>query len=74
MREHKVFAFSATSSPSYERLVNTCISRPTVLKFKSEYEQVNGVSPIVDPTVVCSETIELLYERVENDIVATYEK
>ena len=31
-----VYAFSATSSPSYERLLNNCIGAPRILKFKSE--------------------------------------
>ena len=42
----KVYAFSATSSPPYERLVNNCICTPKVLKFKSEYELVHGMSPV----------------------------
>jgi hypothetical protein len=47
-----VFAFTATSSVPYERLVNNCIARPTVLKFKSEYEMVKGVSPVTDAAIV----------------------
>ena len=52
-----MIAFSATSSMSYERLINNCICNPTVLKFKSEYEMVHGTSPITDPSVViCADT------------------
>jgi hypothetical protein len=47
----RVFAFSATSSKSHERLLNDCISEPKIMKFKSEYEMVRGASPIVDPTI-----------------------
>ena len=47
-----MFAFTATSSVPYERLVNNCIARPTVLKFKSEYEMVKGVSPVTDAAIV----------------------
>ena len=38
LKGKKVFAFSATSSVSHERLVNNCVARPKILKFKSEYE------------------------------------
>lgn len=51
LRGKRVFAFSATSSSSHERLLNSCISEPIVIKFKSEYEMVRGASPIVDPSV-----------------------
>lgn len=52
LREKKVIAFSATTSPSYERFVHNCIASPKVLKFKSEYEMVHGSSPIVDPVII----------------------
>ena len=52
-----MIAFSATSSVSYERLINNCICTPTILKFKSEYEMVHGTSPVTDPSVViCADT------------------
>ena len=47
-----MFEFTATSSVPYERLVNNCIAKPTVLKFKSEYEMVKGVSPVTDATII----------------------
>ena len=49
LKNRRVFAFSATSSPSHERLLNACICEPLVLTFKSEYEMVRGTSPNVDP-------------------------
>ena len=52
LKGRKVIAFSATSSVPYERFVNNCIDKPTVLKFKSEYELIHGVSPVADPTVI----------------------
>jgi hypothetical protein len=56
LRDRKVFAFSATSSIPYERLVNNCITSATSLKFKSEYELVHGTSPVTDPTIIpCSD-------------------
>ena len=51
LRNKIVFAFSATSSPAHERLLNTCIGEPLVLHFKSEYEMVRGASPVVDPAI-----------------------
>jgi hypothetical protein len=69
-----VYAFSATSSASYERFINNCISRPTLLKFKSEYEQVHGTSPIVDAKVVTAADEDQLLSLVEEDIVKTFEK
>lgn len=46
LKGRKVFAFSATSSAMLERFVNNCIGTPAVMKFASEYEVKNGVSPI----------------------------
>ena len=47
LKNRKVIAlFSATSNNPVERFVNNCISQPTVLKFKSEYEVMNGMTPI----------------------------
>lgn len=51
LRGKTVFAFSATSSPAHEKFLNSCINRPTILRFKSEYEMVKGSSPIADPTL-----------------------
>lgn len=33
-------------------MINNCIVRPAVFKFKSEYELVQGSSPISDETIV----------------------
>ena len=52
LKGKRVFAFSATSSISHERLINNCIVRPKVLKFKSEYELIHGTNPITDATVI----------------------
>ena len=41
LRGKKMFEFSATSSPSNDRLVNNYIAKPKVLKFKSEFEIAN---------------------------------
>ena len=54
LKEKKVIAFSATTSSIYERLIHNCIGRPTVLKFKSEFELVNGTSPIQEPQLLNS--------------------
>ncbi len=51
LRGKRVFAFSATSSPSHEILLNACIREPKVLAFKSEYEMVHGASPVIDPSM-----------------------
>ena len=45
LKDKHVIAFTATSSLAYERLVNNCISKPLTLKFKSEFELINGVTP-----------------------------
>ena len=73
-RGRKVKAFSATSSVPYERLVNYCICQPTVLKFKSEYELVNGTSPVADPAIVLSSDADSLYGALVIDIDKHYEK
>jgi hypothetical protein len=73
-REVKVFAFSATSSASYERFIGNCIVKPKVLTFKSEYEQVHGKSPIVEPKLVTAADEKQLISLIEEDIVKIYEK
>jgi hypothetical protein len=45
-RDSKVFAFSATSSDAIAKLIKKCIAPPINLRFMSEYELLNGVSPI----------------------------
>jgi polyphosphate kinase len=64
-REVKVFAFSATSSASYERFIGNCIGNPKVLAFKSEYEQVHDKSPIVDAKVVTAADEKQLLSLLE---------
>lgn len=69
-----MFAFTATSSVPYERLVNNCITKPTVLKFKSEFEMVKGVSPVTDALIVqVPDTIGML-TTLEIDISRCYDK
>jgi len=46
LKDKKVIAFSASSSIIYEKFINNCINKPKVLKFKSQYELVHGISPI----------------------------
>lgn len=69
----KVFAFSATTSNSYERLVHNSIERPTTLKFKSEYELVNGVNPVADPAVIQCEDNAKLLRQVSFDLAKLYD-
>jgi Type III restriction enzyme, res subunit len=72
-KNRRVFAFSATSSPPYERLVNNCIGMPTVLKFKSEYELVHGTSPIQEALIRQVSSKHSLISMVEEDINKTYD-
>ena len=74
LRGKIVFAFSATSSSSHERLLNSCINEPHVLRFKSEYEMVKGASPVVDPTIQqCSDSKSLM-QAFEQTISKLYEQ
>lgn len=73
LRGKKVFAFSATSSMSHERMVNNVVTTPKILKFRSEYELVHGVSPISDPQVVTFESSEKLRDSLFADIEKFYE-
>lgn len=49
LKQKRVIAFTATTSAIYERLVNNCIGRPKIIKFKSEFEIRMGVSPVQEP-------------------------
>ena len=73
LRGKKVFAFSATSSPSHERLVNNCIVKPKVLKFKSEFELANGSNPITEAAAVQCETKDALLSQLKLDIEKHYD-
>jgi hypothetical protein len=68
-----VIAFSATSSPAYERLVHNCIAPPLPLRFKSEYELLNGTSPVQQPNIVICKDEDELYATLEADIEARYD-
>lgn len=68
LRGKRVFAFSATSSASYERFVSNVIMQPKVLKFKSEYEYVHGTSPVVDPAVVATTDKNSLFQAITADL------
>jgi hypothetical protein len=57
----------------YERLVNNCVAKPTVLKFKSEYELIHGVSPVADPTILACTDQQMLMTSLEADINKHYE-
>ena len=70
----KVYAFSATSSPSYERLLNNCIGAPRVLKFKSEYEMVHGTSPVQEAIIRPCPDHQSLLETVVEDIAKAYDQ
>ena len=72
-RGHKVIAFTATSSVSYERLVHHCICPPTVLKFKSEFELVHGTAPVADPTIVSCVSNDSLFASLVTDIDKHFE-
>ena len=70
LRGKRVFAFSATSSISHERLLGSLLEPPTTVKLKSEYEMVHGVSPVGDASViVCSDQV-----RLEQQLQADLEK
>ena len=73
LRDKIVFAFSATTSTSYERLLSTCINNPVVLRFQSEYEMVKGTSPVVDPTVQACDNSEDLMRAFEHHLAQHYE-
>ena len=73
LKGKKVFAFSATSSVSHERLVANFIDHPKALKFKSEYEMVRGSSPNVDPGIHSCEDEQALLMAMESELVVGFE-
>ena len=73
LKGRKVFAFSATSSMAHERLLSNCVEQPQVVSFMSEYEQVKGASPIVDPVIRQCGTYDGLRQAVAEDLTKLYE-
>ena len=69
-----MIAFTATSSTSYERFVNNCITKPTILKFKSEYEMVNGASPVSDATIIACHDSQTMMAAFDNDLGKHYDQ
>ena len=54
-------------------MINNCIVRPTVLKFKSEYELVHGSSPISDATIVPVTDSIAIIKVLEVDLCKFYD-
>lgn len=46
LKGRRVIAFSATTSVAIERFISNCIMKPLIIKFLSEYELLNGISPV----------------------------
>lgn len=74
LKDRRVIAFTATSNTSYERFVNNCITKPTILKFKSEYEMVNGASPISDATIIACHDSQTMMAAFDNDLAKHYDQ
>ena len=70
----KVYAFSATSSPAFERLLNNCIGAPRILRFKSEYEMVHGTSPVQEAIIRPCPDHHSVLEIVGEDIAKSYDQ
>ena len=68
-----MFAFSATSSISYEKLILKCIVKPLALEFKSEYELIYEVSAISIPTIQNCSTPDQLLLTLYKGILKFYE-
>jgi hypothetical protein len=69
----KVIAFSATSTASIERVIANNISKPTVIKFLSEYEMVNGTSPIQDAIIETVSTKEEVIKKAMNIVKTNFD-
>lgn len=72
-RGRKVVAFSATSSAAFERLIANTIGAPKVLRFKSEYELVKGVSAIQEAVIKHCRDDRALLDAVTADIELAYD-
>ena len=69
-----MYAFTATSSPAYERLLNNCIGTPKVMRFKSEYEMVHGTSPVQEAIIRSCTDVHSVLEMVVEDISKVYDQ
>jgi hypothetical protein len=73
LKGKKVIAFSATSTPSIERVIQNNITKPSLIKFKSEYEMVSGSSPIQDAIVESVGSQEELINKAMNLVIAQFD-
>lgn len=55
-------------------MFNSCIGKPIILNFKSEYELKHGISPIEEPRLVNYPANESITKAVEREIENNYDK
>lgn len=74
MKTKNVIAFSATTSPSHERILFHCVKKPMSLKFISEYEMIHEVSPVSVPNIILCKNEKQKLETLFIDIEGLYDK
>ena len=68
-----MFAFSATSSKSVERLVFKTLSMPKKLTFISEYEFIHGISPLQEGHIIPCGSFDNVLGRLKDEMIKTYD-
>ena len=68
-----MIAFSATSTPSIERVIENNISKPSIVKFKSEYEMVRGSCPIQEAIVESVSTKDEIINSAMKVVVKNFD-
>ncbi len=72
-KNHKVIAFSATRNIPIERFVNNCICKPKALKFNSEYELLNGMTPVQEGHIESCGSYPQLLKTLEHELIKHYD-
>ena len=69
-----MIAFTATTSLAHERLIHNCITPPLSLRFKSEYELVNGSCPVQPPNIITCKDESAQIATMSIDLEGLYER
>lgn len=73
-KNRSTYFCTATSNRGLEKILHTIVNTPEVLRFPSEYELINSVSPLDGGTIKPCEDYESKIEAIENEIVLNYDE
>lgn len=74
MKKRIAFFCTATSNVGLQRILNSVVNTPLVMKFSSEYELIHKVSPIEGSSIKCCNSKDMMIKQVEDDIRINFDE